>query len=139
MKYEWTEAMATGVAELDEEHRILISWINRLSDANESGDFESEVKRILAFLAVYAAKHFTHEERCFNETRCPFAAANKQAHDGFVALIDRTRAECEEHGVTLNRALELHHGLGSWLQSHILRLDTTLKPCVGLMDGDRRA
>jgi hemerythrin-like metal-binding protein len=139
MKYEWTEAMATGVPELDEEHRILISWINRLSDANSSGDFETEVKRILTFLASYAAKHFTHEERCFSEHHCPFAAANKQAHDGFVAFVDRIRAECDEHGVTVSRALELQDGLGSWLQDHILRTDTTLKPCVGLMDEDRRA
>lgn len=128
MAYEWTEAMSTGVEELDNEHRTLIAWVNRLADATASGRAESELMRVLAFLGTYAKRHFTHEEGCFLSRGCPHAAANRKAHEEFVAQFTRIKADCEAHGVSEAKALELQRFLGDWLADHILKIDTTLKP-----------
>jgi hemerythrin-like metal-binding protein len=130
MQYVWTEAMATGDDGIDAEHRTLISWINRLSQANEAGTGESEVRRILTFLGIYATRHFANEESCFARHKCPHAAANKKAHEQFIETFGRIKAECDANGVTESRALELQKSLGDWLQNHILKVDTSLKPCV---------
>jgi hemerythrin len=130
MKHEWTEAMSTGDAALDDEHRILIAWINRLSDANAEGRFELEVRRILDFLGAYAARHFSHEEACFARHQCPHAAANRKAHEEFVVRFAEIKAECDARGVTEARALDLHRWLGGWLSNHILKTDTALRACV---------
>jgi hemerythrin-like metal-binding protein len=134
MQYQWTEAMATGDAQLDAEHRTLISWINRLSEANSAGKGEAEVRRILNFLGAYAARHFAHEESCFARHTCRHAGANRKAHEQFVETLGRITEECDAHGVTASRALELQRILGEWLQNHILRVDVALKPCI---EGDR--
>ncbi len=130
MHYEWTEAMATGVEETDNEHRTLIAWINELTEANARGTGEHEVMRILTFLGFYASKHFAHEEGCFARHRCPHAAGNRRAHEQFTATVNQMKLDCEAHGVTAMKAVELQRALGDWLQSHLLRVDTALKPCV---------
>lgn len=130
MAYEWTEAMATGDEAIDNEHRTLIAWINRLGEANEADRGEQEVLRVLNFLLTYARLHFAHEEGCFARARCPHAAANCKAHEQFIQHVTSVKSECEAHGVTEHRALELHRMLGEWLANHILKVDTSLKPCL---------
>ena len=130
MQYEWTDAMATGVESLDDEHRTLISWINRLSDANDASTGPDELRRVLAFLEVYSARHFAHEEGCFARHRCTHAEANERAHRVFSAKIAQCRAECDAHGITQRRAIELQQMLGDWLRDHILGVDTNLRPCM---------
>jgi hemerythrin len=130
MAYVWTEAMATGVEALDNEHRTLIAWVNRLADATAAGRAEGELMRVLAFLGTYAKQHFAHEESCFLSHRCPHGTANRRAHEEFVARFTRIKADCEAHGVSEAKALELQAFLGDWLVSHILRVDASLKPFV---------
>ena len=127
MEYEWTEAMSTGVEELDNEHRTLIAWVNRLGAANASGEGWAEVLRVLAFLGTYARRHFEHEESCFRRHVCPHAAANRRAHEVFTTRLAHIKADCEAHGVTEGRALELQAFLGDWLVGHILSVDCKLK------------
>ena len=130
MKFEWTEAMSTGIEEIDNEHRTLFAWINRLSEANATGTGEHEVMRVLSFLGIYASKHFAHEEDCFARHVCPHAELNRKAHREFVTHFAHVKAECEAHGVTETKALELQEWLGQWLQNHILRVDSTIWPFV---------
>lgn len=130
MKYEWTAEMSTGVEEIDAEHRTLIAWVNRLSEANTAGKGENEVAQILSFLGTYATRHFAHEEECFTKYQCPHAAANKKAHEDFVAHFTRVKADCDAKGVSPARAAELQQSLGSWLANHIVKVDTSLRPCV---------
>ncbi|MBM3908357.1 MAG: hemerythrin family protein [Gemmatimonadetes bacterium] len=130
MAFEWTEAMSTGVEALDNEHRTLIAWVNRLEEATAAGRAEGELLRVLAFLGTYAKQHFAHEEACFLSHQCPHSAANRTAHEAFVATFTRIKADCEARGVTEAKARELHAFRGDWLVSHILNVDTALKPCV---------
>jgi hemerythrin len=128
MKYEWSEAMATGDAEIDDAHRQLIQAINRLDDAVERGTEAAEVPGILRFLETYAWRHFSHEEGCFLRHRCPLAETNQRAHAGFVARFTRMRDDIERDGITPERVAALHKELGDWLVNHILKVDTSLTP-----------
>jgi hemerythrin len=122
--------MATGVEEIDNEHRTLIAWVNRLAEANAAGRGAAEVMRVLAFLGTYAKRHFAHEEECFAKFVCPSASANRKAHENFNTIVGRLKADVEAHGVTDEKALELQRSLGDWLAGHILKVDAALKPCV---------
>ncbi len=130
MRYEWTEAMSTGVESLDEEHRTLLQWINRLAEADAKGQAELEVPEILSFLRTYARRHFAHEEDCFNRHRCPMAEANKEAHRQFTETFTRLWEDSMSKPITADTVAHLQEALGTWLANHIMKVDTALKPCV---------
>lgn len=130
MRYEWTDAMSTGVEELDNQHKTIILWINRLSEAAERGKAEAEVPQILSFLGTYARRHFAHEEECFLKHRCASAEANRKAHEEFVGHFIQLKDDCLTNGVTPARVAHLQQALGSWLANHIMKVDTALLPCV---------
>lgn len=130
MAYVWDESFATGVAEIDEAHKMMFVWVNQLADAMRSGSGGGEVLRLLDLLENYASRHFAHEEGCMHEWRCPAANANKQAHAEFVAYVAKLKQECRTEGVTTPRVLELQRALGTWLRNHIMKVDVTLRDCV---------
>lgn len=128
MNYEWTEAMASGDAEIDAAHRTLFQTINRLGDAVARGTEAAEVPGILSFIEAYAWRHFSHEEGCFLRHRCPTAEANQRAHTAFVERFTHLRDDLTRHGVTPERVTTLQQALGDWLVNHIMRVDTALLP-----------
>jgi hemerythrin len=62
--------------------------------------------------------------------RCPAHAQNKQAHERFLALIQQFKERCRTEGFRLDVLRSLHQTLSSWIQEHILQVDTQLRPCI---------
>ena len=67
MAIEWTEDLATGVPEIDAQHKELFSRINRLLEACNQGQGRAEVGKTLAFLEEYVLIHFSTEEKIMTE------------------------------------------------------------------------
>ncbi len=130
MALAWNDAMTTGVEELDDAHKTLILWINKLTDAMMAGKGQTEVLTILNFLGTYATQHFSREESCMNAYRCPAALANKKAHDEFLAYFTKMKLEVEKNGATVTNVLALQNSLSLWLRGHIMKIDTSLLECV---------
>lgn len=130
MAIQWTTTMSTGVSELDEEHRRLIEWINRLTAAMKSGNGRQEILEILTFLVRYAEEHFTNEEHCMNRHRCPAAKANRKAHSEFLYMVSEMRDAVERDGPTWLSMMQLNAALGEWLRSHIMHVDVRLRRCI---------
>jgi len=126
----WDDSMTTGVEELDDAHKKLFLWVNKLSDAMKAGKGSDEVMRILDFLGNYATAHFSSEEGCMNRYKCPTALANKKAHGEFLAYFTKMKTECQANGVTTVKVLELQKALSNWLKNHIMKIDVALVSCV---------
>lgn len=121
--------MATGVKEVDDAHKELISCINSLQDAMRAGNGRREILGILDYLAFYAEEHFTHEEHCMNKYRCPAAKANRKAHGDFLLFVIRMRQSVQQEGVTWSAVMETSKELGEWFEHHIKRIDVHLIHC----------
>jgi hemerythrin-like metal-binding protein len=130
MELEWKEAMATGVKEIDEAHKVLIIWINRLSVEMRSNNGRQEIINGLDFLEKYAALHFSHEENCMLQLQCPSFRANKNAHAEFLEFFARMRKNIEVNGPTVKAVLEIKSVMGDWLKNHIMKIDMGLAKCV---------
>ncbi len=133
MALQWNDLMTTGVKEVDEAHKTLILWINKLTDAMKSGKAKDEVLNIINFLGTYATKHFAHEEGCMYQYKCPTAAANKKAHADFLVYFTKMKTDIEKNGVTTMTVVELQNALSDWLKNHIMKIDTGLVACVKQM------
>lgn len=130
MVIEWNEAMATGVQEVDDAHKILIVWINKLSVDMKSNNGRAEIFNVLNFLEKYAAAHFAHEEHCMHQYHCINAQLNKKAHDEFLEYFIHMKKNIETNGPTVKSVIEIRNMLGNWLNNHIIKIDSGLARCV---------
>src|SRR5512143_441681 len=120
---QWSDAMRTGVAEMDAQHRILV---DTLAEASEKlvGDADARLfDRITRDLLAYAIYHFSTEERLMQEygyaDAAPDAAAAHLAqHRQFSQRVVALRAEADHGGRESRDALLTF--LRDWLVNHIL-------------------
>ena len=127
---EWTNALSTGDASLDSQHRYLVDTLNKLGDVINEGHGGEELARILGVLRFYAGWHFGKEEDCMETYHCPAAEKNKHAHAVFVEKFDKYHAEFTQSGGSNEMALNIHEEISDWIVNHILIVDGELYPCI---------
>ena len=130
----WSEQFETGHSLVDTQHRMLISYINRLEDlAQNTNPSRVEVElflRFIEFLETYILTHFREEEACMHRFKCPVHVENKQAHRAFLDFFRKFKLRLEAEGYRPEVVQELHDACSAWIQQHILRIDVQLKPCL---------
>jgi hemerythrin len=126
---QWSDAMNTGVAEIDQQHRILVDTLNeaktRLPDDGGDPLFEQITRDLLA----YAIYHFDTEEQFMQRydfaTAAPEdAATHLRQHRSFSEQVVELR-EIARAGAPGSRD-KLLAFLQNWLVNHILTTDKRL-------------
>ena len=123
----WNDKMSVGVAEIDAEHKTLVSMLNDLYDGVQSGHGKEALGKILDGLIAYTAGHFQHEERLFTQTAYPAAAAHKKEHDDLTKQVLDVQAKYKS-GATGTLSLEVMNFLKNWLVTHIQGSDKKYGP-----------
>lgn len=124
MGFSWSEAYATGVADIDAQHKELLEQVDRLLGA--IGSDPGAVGRLLDFLGDYAVSHFDMEERLMEHHAYPQAEAHREAHASFVRAFGRLRYDFDLDGLTEGFTELVQGWLVEWLKGHILDLDMAL-------------
>ena len=130
MLIQWTEKYATGVDEIDDQHKEIFNQLNRLHDAITSGLGKEVIEDILVFAHEYAASHFAFEESCMERYQCPVAKKNKEAHKQFIDSIKEIQHHVAQDHSDTDSVLELYRDLKDWIQNHILKIDTHIRSCA---------
>ena len=108
-----------GVEEMDTEHAELISRAERLMEAYQKGEADSEIIKLLEYLAAYVVIHFRNEEKLLASYDYPLIDAHRTLHREFkndvIALQNAIHAE----GMTLQSRLKLTHLTTEWIDHHI--------------------
>jgi hemerythrin len=125
MSMEWSSNLATGVTEIDNQHKEIFNRVNRLSAACSEGKGKEEVLRLLLFLEDYIKEHFAAEER-LQLHGYPDYAAHKSQHTRFIADVARLTTAFREEGATLTLVIMTNKTLVSWLIQHIGKTDMEL-------------
>jgi hemerythrin len=137
---EWNESFNTGVAEIDDQHRILVNTLNE-ANAKLAEDVSLDfVEQITQDLLSYALYHFETEEALMQEYGyVEESSADADQHllqhrlfsGKVVAVRDNLRA-----GIPITRE-DLISFLNNWLVNHILNTDKKLGAfIVGKRNGD---
>lgn len=126
---EWNDSYATGVTEIDQQHRILINTLNEANAKLADNDSLEFVEQITQDLLSYALYHFETEEALmqeygYRESSSGEAEQHLQQHRSFsgkvVTVRDNLRA-----GIPIARE-DLIAFLNNWLLNHILNTDKKL-------------
>jgi hemerythrin-like metal-binding protein len=121
---EFDDSLKVGNKLIDQEHEMLISYINLLKKAIENEASGAIVNQVVRGMVEYTRTHFFVEEELMKAYDYPDREAHLKAHDVF-----RTKAtmlvRSLEHGEEIDLPGVLTF-LIEWLMSHILKVDARL-------------
>jgi hemerythrin-like metal-binding protein len=122
----WSDKLATGIAEQDEQHQRLVGLINEIGSMCTVGADSAQIKPVLNELVRYAVYHFDTEEQLMRQYA--LSAAHQEihlkAHDAFrqqVTLAVGIIQTSPEN--SMNLLAQLLDYLARWLLQHIMGVD----------------
>lgn len=124
----WDKKYATGDHTIDEQHKVLFSFVNDLEQSIKKKQY-LYLDDILKYIEAYAAGHFDYEEECMTVRKCPFAAKNKTSHEKFLKHIHYFQQRYNDEGESTELIVEIYHMCARWLDSHICNIDVHLRDC----------
>ncbi len=122
---EWGEHLSVGVTVFDNEHKQLVSLVNKLNQALLAGSAKKTMQEILQSLVNYTKIHFKHEEDYMVLYDYPEYEKHKKEHDTLTEQVMDfyTRYQAGETVFSF----ELMNFLKDWLTNHILISDKKYK------------
>lgn len=120
--FPWNKNFEIGIAQIDQQHKVLVEILNRLARHFASNPEEPEYRQIIEELLNYAQRHFEDEEQIW----CQALPGSRQSqdhqasHQQFFSRISSLRAG---QAPQATRMLELFNYLTRWLAFHILDAD----------------
>lgn len=116
---QWSDALSTGVSEIDEQHKSLVQMLNTLHEASSGGN-NAVAADIVAQMKQYALMHFATEERYMKRNKYPDMLDHMSEHAFFVTKVkDFTATNAEE----VNMLPAVMDFLKKWLVEHISNVD----------------
>lgn len=124
--FPWTEKLSIGLPEIDDQHKILISLVNKLHHAMKTKKGAAESGKILNELAQYTITHFAFEEKLFDKYDYPEKEGHKKYHAELVDKVSKFKEDFDSGRAGLS--MDLMHFLMDWLNDHIMKTDKAYAP-----------
>ncbi|MEI7609785.1 MAG: bacteriohemerythrin [Rhodospirillaceae bacterium] len=123
---EWTDALETGVEEIDGDHRCLIDLANRIHTAALAGNREEVADLVLEF-CNYCDDHFVMEEEFMRDINYPQRAEHKRDHDQMLADLDKIMGKVQSN---LDASAVMGEFIFHWTEAHVLVVERQLAEFV---------
>lgn len=121
---EFDDTLRVGNKLMDQEHEMLISYINLLQKAAENEASDNIVNHVVRGLVEYTRTHFFVEEELMKAFDYPDRESHMKAHEGFRAKANALVRDADRgEEIDLPGVLTF---LTEWLTAHILKIDAKL-------------
>lgn len=115
----WTTELSTGIAEIDNQHKRIVAYINQLSELRDSSD-RAALANVIGEMVDYTMSHFAFEEELMENAGYTFSGPHKKVHQLFTRKVGEMQSRFDAGE---DVATELHSMLSRWLFNHILNED----------------
>jgi hemerythrin-like metal-binding protein len=132
----WKDAYIIGVERIDQQHKQLLTNLERLLkavDIDDDGKRKEECANIVSFTQYYAAVHFSTEERLQEVIGFPEKEGHKRLHETFTGDIRSFEKKLEASGYEKDVVREFADMLENWFVYHISSED---KKMIGYITGN---
>jgi len=126
----WGEQFATGIEEIDDQHKAIFEDVNELLEAARAELPREEIGEIINSLQEHSVLHFECEEKHMDLRKCSVCAANRLAHRVFLRDFVDLRERFEREGATPRFVDEVQQKVCAWLSTHIMAIDIVLRETV---------
>ena len=117
---EWSEAYSVDLPEVDEDHKVLLSLLNRCINITKQNTKNNELDAILDELLSYTQYHFEREEKIMEICEYPQLNKHKSTHRFFINVLAQHKMEYQRNELHAEKLLAF---LRDWLNIHILGTD----------------
>lgn len=120
--FSWNKHFETGIAEIDRQHRQLVSLLNQVASAAVGDSSDIDLDDLLDELSAYADHHFKEEEAIWADhlEGEKVLADHRKYHSGFAERVGELYQSRNCQKETLHEILSF---LTHWLARHILQND----------------
>lgn len=123
-KLEWDPSFSVGIKKYDDQHKVIIDYINKLRDSLPVKDNRDTVGEILTKMTEYTVSHFLDEEIELYRHNYPGYNAHKELHDKLISEIRNFQVSFRVGKVSSRKiSIEIIAVLTEWLVNHILKVD----------------
>ena len=119
MAYQWDSSLETGYEKVDNQHKQLVSTLNNLIQASQTGKDSEEIFKVLDFLTGYAIMHFKTEEDLMTKFEYSDFYVHKQYHDEFKVTVGEFNKRLVDEGPSKSLVHIVTTAIGDWLVNHI--------------------
>jgi hemerythrin len=119
LKMEFTPELATGIKDIDNQHRSLISWANAVFSMGDADGDGALALRAARFLFAYVEYHFAAEEYAMVAVAYPQVDRHRRQHAELTKQVTAIRKAMESGATFRAVAGSLHILLEDWLLHHI--------------------
>ncbi len=120
----WEEALSVGNERIDDEHKHLISLMDKLYQAMRNGESREVVGRYLDELVLQTELHFAEEESFMVKIDYADFAEHKTEHERL--LRDVHEVQSRFHSGVIAITVSVSNYLAAWLKDHIKNQDQKL-------------
>lgn len=124
-KIEWSANFSVGNEKLDEQHRLIINYINQLIELHDTSTHSEHFHDILVKLIHYSQAHLYFEEQVLHLYDYPNFETHKTSHDQYSEAVAIFSLDTLLRDDTLIKKTLLY--LKIWWQNHILIEDMEYK------------
>jgi len=117
----WSSDYSVGIAEINEQHKKLVSILNSLVVSLSEFTQDSNLSRLLKELADYSVYHFQTEEKYMKKFNYPGYEAHFREHEDFKSKIITFIDQYEKKEAVLT--VDLLEFIWEWLKNHIAGSD----------------
>ncbi|RFF28385.1 MULTISPECIES: bacteriohemerythrin [unclassified Wenzhouxiangella] len=131
--FPWSKHFETGIADIDQQHRRLVSLLNQVASAAVDDSTDINLDELLDELTAYAHYHFEDEEALWARylEGEKVLADHRKYHSGFVEKVGELYQSRKCRRETLHEILSF---LTHWLARHILQNDREMALIIEQMD-----
>jgi hemerythrin len=119
---QWSDEYSVGIPSIDEQHKVLINFINDLNRAMADGEANVIIGDILLGLGQYTKKHFKYEEELFTQYGYPSSEPHVKEHQLLLEQVSSLKLRFESD-LSGSISLEIMQFLKNWLVNHIQQSD----------------
>lgn len=126
---EWNQSLATGIAEIDEQHKELFNRTNRLLAGMEENRDADQLRELFLFLDQYVVRHFGDEERYITRLEMRGyveAEEHRSQHRAFTRDFHAYKADLTGSAGDALLMAEFRKFITNWWLLHITKTDRIL-------------
>lgn len=126
--FRWSSDLSVDIAELDDDHQMILELLNHLRATIESGE-ASALPWIIDDLLQCAIYHFRHEEDLMQACHYPYMENHKLVHRMLETRL-KDFIKNPEYKENLEAATWLIGFFEKWLKDHVAGMDKSYSECI---------
>jgi len=124
----WDEGMATGLTEIDADHRRIAGLFDESLHSLTEGQGQDAIVAVVSRLVDALCEHMEHEDDLMGGADYPDAAAHRLEHDAYLNRLSQLLVDCQKH----NRCIadKIRELIRLWKCQHQERFDRPLARAI---------